>query len=241
MKTRPLRFRVATGTFERLPLPDVRAAAGLARGVVERAQELGDEVDDADDLLLVPDVVAGGQAVDPRVEDLVADLLGDAEAAGGVLDVGDAVVDVVLLEDDGQGLLQDGAAGVAHHVPDQQDVHPDRLPAGRRPVKRPGWLWSRDLGYGYRHDDHVRPSSRSVRWLRRPRPLRRRFPAPRGTTALPSHSRAPQRAVRARQPGSPVEVAEARELSAPERSPGRSGAAVSPAIVTRSCPTEIAR
>ena len=136
MKTRPLRLRVATGTPRALALADVGAAAGLARGVVQRAQELGDEVDDAEDLLLVPDVVARGEAVDARVEDLVADLLGDAEAAGRVLDVGDAVVDVVLLEDGGQGLLEDGAPGVAHDVPDQQDVHPDRLSAGARPVKR---------------------------------------------------------------------------------------------------------
>ena len=63
----------------------------------------------------------------PGVEELVADLLGHPEAAGGVLDVGDAVVDVVLREDLGQGLLQDVAAGAAHHVADHQNVHPDRL------------------------------------------------------------------------------------------------------------------
>ena len=88
----------------------------------------------------------GGQAVDPHVEDLVADLLGDAEAAGRVLDVGDAVVDVVLLEDDGQGLLQDGAPGVAHDVPDQQDVHPDRLSAGFQAGQTAGCLSDLDLG-----------------------------------------------------------------------------------------------
>ena len=106
-----------------LALPHVRSLAGLALGVVERAQQLGDQVDDADDLLLVPDVVPGGQAVDPRVQHLVADLLRDPEAAGRVLHVRDAVVDVVLLEDEGQGPLQDRAARVAHHVADDQDVH----------------------------------------------------------------------------------------------------------------------
>ena len=98
MNTRPERFRVATGTFALSALADVRAAAGLAGRVVERAQQLGDEVDHAQDLLLVPDVVARGHAVHPGVEDLVADVLGHAEAARGVLDVGDHVVHVVLLE-----------------------------------------------------------------------------------------------------------------------------------------------
>ena len=119
------------------PLADVRPAAGLAGGVVERAEELGNEVDDAQDLLLVPDVVARGEAVDPHVEDLVADVLRDPEAARRVLDVGHAVVDVVLLDDGWQGLLEDGTPGAPHHVPDQEDVHPNRLSAPSWPVKRP--------------------------------------------------------------------------------------------------------
>ena len=124
MNTRPLRLSVATGTLRVLararrsePLP------GWPCGVVGGPQELGDLVDDGDDLALVPDVVAGGHAVDAHGQELVADLPGDPEAAGGVLDVGDAVVDVVLAEDDGQRLLHDGAPGAADDVADDQDVH----------------------------------------------------------------------------------------------------------------------
>ncbi len=40
-------------------------------------------------LALVPDVVAGGEHVDPQAEQVIRDLRRKAEAAGGILTVGD--------------------------------------------------------------------------------------------------------------------------------------------------------
>ncbi len=40
-------------------------------------------------LALVPDVVAGGEHVDPQAEQVVRDLRCEAESAGGVLTIGD--------------------------------------------------------------------------------------------------------------------------------------------------------
>ena len=40
-------------------------------------------------LALVPDVVAGGEDVDPQAEEVVRDLRRKAEATGGVLAIGD--------------------------------------------------------------------------------------------------------------------------------------------------------
>ena len=71
----------------------------------------------------------GRHAVDAHGQELVADLAGDAEAAGGVLDVGDAVVDVVQREERRQRLLHDGAPGAAHHVADDEDVQSRPTPS----------------------------------------------------------------------------------------------------------------
>jgi len=49
-----------------------------------------------DDLALVPDVVAGGDDVDAEFEQLFGNLRSDAEAAGGVLAVGDGEFNAVL-------------------------------------------------------------------------------------------------------------------------------------------------
>jgi GAF domain-containing protein len=65
----------------------------------------------------------GIKSTKDEVEQLVADVLGDAEASGGVLHVGDAVLHIVLLEDLRQGLPGYGAARAAHDVADDQDVH----------------------------------------------------------------------------------------------------------------------
>ena len=114
MKTRQLRLRVATGTPERFALPTWRSAPRLALGIVQGAQGLlGDEVDHPEGIsflsqMWLPEV----RQSTPGVEELVAHFLGDPEPARGVLHVRDAVVDIVLAEDEGQGLPQYGASGV---------------------------------------------------------------------------------------------------------------------------------
>ena len=53
-------------------------------------------IDEADGLALVPDMVAGADDVDAGGVELVADLLGDAEAGGGVLAVHDDEIEPEL-------------------------------------------------------------------------------------------------------------------------------------------------
>src|SRR5439155_9484176 len=99
------------------------AAARRAGRVVGRPQQQVLLADVLDDLLLVPDVVAGGQHVGPLLERLLGDLRRDAEAAGGVLDVDHAEVDGVGLAQPGQELGEGGASGLAEHVAHHEDVN----------------------------------------------------------------------------------------------------------------------
>jgi hypothetical protein len=75
-------------------------------------------------------VVAGGEDVGAEVEELVGDLRGEAEAAGGVLRVDDGELDVVGLADVADVLADDAAARAAEDVADEEDVQ------CRAPVKR---------------------------------------------------------------------------------------------------------
>ena len=81
---------------------DVGAAAGRARRIVDRAQEAVVALGEGQRLALVPDMVAGGDAVGAGVEQLLQDLLGDAEAAGGVLAVDDDEVEAMLCDEAGK-------------------------------------------------------------------------------------------------------------------------------------------
>jgi hypothetical protein len=84
MKTRPCRFSTATRTphFDHRP-----PAARVARRVVRRPQQPRLAVEQRADLLLVPDVVAGGDHVHPELQELPHDLRRDPEAARRVLAV----------------------------------------------------------------------------------------------------------------------------------------------------------
>ena len=69
------------------------AASRRPGGIVVRAENRSMLVEAGHHLALVPDVVAGGEHVDPKAEQVVRDLRRQAEAAGGVLAVGDHQVD----------------------------------------------------------------------------------------------------------------------------------------------------
>ena len=103
MNTRPMRLRTATlcGPAFTVTCP----TPGVPDGKVGRPQEQVLLRDVLDDLLPVPDVVAGGHHVHALLEDGARDLRRDAEAGGGVLDVDDREVDVVLLAQPGQERL----------------------------------------------------------------------------------------------------------------------------------------
>src|SRR5262249_60968668 len=65
------------------------AAAGRTGREIDRPEQAGMPIDESDGLALIPDVVAGADDVDAAGIEFVADLLGDAEAGGGVLSVHD--------------------------------------------------------------------------------------------------------------------------------------------------------
>src|SRR5205814_2712911 len=75
-----------------------------------------------DELFLVPDVIARGVSVDGEVGELLHDRLGDAEAAGGVLDVDDREVDLLPIDDVLELLAQRAPAGLADDVADVEDA-----------------------------------------------------------------------------------------------------------------------
>ena len=71
---------------------------------------------------LVPHVVAGCHDVGAEVEELLGDLGGNAEAAGGVFDIHDGEVDVVGLAQMADVLAHDPASRAAEDVADEEDV-----------------------------------------------------------------------------------------------------------------------
>src|SRR6185436_288050 len=89
----------------------VAAIAGHARREVGGTEQprLGANV--IDRLLAVPNVIAGRHDFDAPIEQLIADLPGDAESGGGVLDVGDDEVDLVVLAQRGQASSNQLATG----------------------------------------------------------------------------------------------------------------------------------
>ena len=84
MKTRPMTLT----TSARLPflrLEQRGAAAGRARGIIDRAHQARRALDEDERLALVPGMIAERDGVGAGVDEVVVDRLGDAEAAGGVL------------------------------------------------------------------------------------------------------------------------------------------------------------
>ena len=108
----------------------VDAEAGGADGVVGGAEDAAaaDVRVDGDghvleDLFFVPDVIAGGDDVGAKVEELFCDGGRDAEAAGGVFSVDDEEIDGVGFKDVGEMFADDVAAGGAKDVADEEDIH----------------------------------------------------------------------------------------------------------------------
>jgi len=79
-------------------------------------------------------VVAGGQDVDVH-EEVLADVLGDAAAAGGVLAVGDDHGRRIFLDERGQELVHGPAARPPDDVAEEEDPE---LSGHTRPPSSPG-------------------------------------------------------------------------------------------------------
>ena len=99
---------------------DVGAAPRRAGRIVERAQEIVVPRGEDQRLALVPDVVARRHAIGAGVDEALKNLLGDAEAAGGVLAVDDDEVEAVPGDQAGQQVAHDGTPRAAHDVAEEE-------------------------------------------------------------------------------------------------------------------------
>ena len=90
-------------------------------GVVHRAQQPRLALDEDQGLALVPGVVAERDRIGAGIQQIVADRLGDAEAAGGVLAVDDDAIELPALAQAGQALDHRVAAGPPDDVAEERE------------------------------------------------------------------------------------------------------------------------
>jgi hypothetical protein len=67
-------------------------------------------------------MIACGEDIGAQIEYVVGDLRGDAEAAGGVLDIDDHEFDCVRLADVAYVRLNDPAPSTAENIADEEEI-----------------------------------------------------------------------------------------------------------------------
>ena len=72
------------------------------------------------DFLLVPRVIATGHDVDAVLEEIVRQVRRHAESRGGVFDIRNDEIDLVMRDERRNGAAYKLAAGTTHHVSDEQ-------------------------------------------------------------------------------------------------------------------------
>ena len=100
-----------------------RAAPWRARGVIRRAQELIVALAENDRFLLVPDMVAGGDDIGAGIDGFEEDILGDAEAAGGILAVDDDEIEFQVGHEPRQAIPYRSPSRLADHVTQKKQPH----------------------------------------------------------------------------------------------------------------------
>jgi hypothetical protein len=105
-----------------------RTPARRTGGEIQRANETRRAFDEHQRLALVPGVVAERDRVGAGVDQVVVDRLGDAEAAGGVLAVGDDEVELPVAHQTRQPLQHDGAPRTPDDVANEENAH-ELMPA----------------------------------------------------------------------------------------------------------------
>ena len=96
---------------------------GVPFGKLAGLQEAVDARRELQRLALVPDVIAGGDHVGACRQRFAVDLLGDAEAARGVLAIDDHEIELEVGDEARQALPHGGAAGTPHHVAQEKKSH----------------------------------------------------------------------------------------------------------------------
>src|SRR3954453_9425183 len=103
------------------------AAAGRAGREIRRGHEPRLALDEDERLALVPGMVVERHGVGPGHQDLVADRLGDAEAAGGVLAVDHDAIEPPALAQRRQPRRDGAAPGPSDDIAEEEEAHPSRL------------------------------------------------------------------------------------------------------------------
>ena len=104
-------------------LIDAHAAPGRSLREILRAQEPLVAIDGGDDLASIPDMIAGGHDIGAGLVELARDLIGDADAARGVLAVDDNEINCESRPQAGQMFLDRVTAGAADHIAEEQNLH----------------------------------------------------------------------------------------------------------------------
>ena len=116
-------------------LVEIGARARRALGIIRGPQDAVFLLDIGEDFLLVGPVIAGGDHIDAAGEEFLGDGAGEAEAAGGILAIGDDQIELQRVAQARQFGRHHVAARLADDVAQEKNVHRKRLEAlfGRMP------------------------------------------------------------------------------------------------------------
>src|SRR5262245_22782424 len=102
---------------------EITAVAGHAGGEVGWPQQARLGANVVDRLFPIPDVIARRHDVEAAVEQLIADLAGDAEAGCGIFHVADDEIDLVIVAERRQAATNQLAAGTTDDVADEEKAN----------------------------------------------------------------------------------------------------------------------
>ena len=99
------------------------AAARRAGGIIERPNEARRALDKDQRLLLIPGMIAERHRIDAGLDQLAIDRFRDAEAAGGVLAIGDDQIEFPVADELRQALGDDSPPAPPDNVADEKNAH----------------------------------------------------------------------------------------------------------------------
>ena len=101
----------------------VQAGAWIGFGKIGGSQQARLVRDKIENFFAVPTVIAAGEHVDAVLQQFLRNTRGDAESRGGVFAVGNDQVDVLVLDEVGEPVTNNLAAGRPHDVADEENAH----------------------------------------------------------------------------------------------------------------------
>src|SRR5579872_6555340 len=99
------------------------AASRRARRIIDRTDQTRRSFDEYQRLFLIPGVIAECDRVDAAIDQLTINGLGDAEAAGGILGIGDDQIELPVTHKPGQPLVNDATPAATDDIADEKNPH----------------------------------------------------------------------------------------------------------------------